>query len=107
MSEVREFIESPWEQGIHEAVPYKVVSTLPWGDGSPDPGSVVVKVFDQTALEADVSTETLTGAPTIINDAILLPVLHGLVEKHAYRMEVQWTSGGATFEAYGIIHTKR
>lgn len=83
-------------QGVRERIPY-TLDTTPWG-GAPSAPVVTVKL-DGT----DVTSTVTTGSPTVNGDDILLPVIHSLTAGKRYRVEVQWVSAGATFEAPGYI----
>lgn len=100
--DVREIKESPWEQGVEEVRPY-VLTTTPWG-GSPS--NAVVKLYEGAAL-TDVSATKLTGAASIVGDDITTPAVTGLEDGKRYRLEIKYTIGGRTEEAYGWIVGKR
>ena len=94
---VREFRESPWEQGADEARDY-TLDTAPWG-GSPS--SPVVTVYD--ADGEDVSEYVLTGSASVSGDTITTPVVGGLAAGREYRLEIMFTVEGRVEEAYGYI----
>lgn len=94
---VREFVESPWEQGADEARDY-VLDTGPWG-GSP--ATPVVKLYDDGY--DDVSATKLTGAASVSGDNITTPVVAGLQAGRTYRLEIRFVVEGRTEEAYGQI----
>ena len=97
----RRFKEGTWPQGQDEKIAYSV-DTTPWGG---TPAGLVVKVFDVTnqGQYADVSGTCLSGSASASGNDIITPLVQALTPDHTYRLEVQWTNGGNTFEAYGII----
>lgn len=94
---VREFRESPWEQGADEERNY-VLDTTPWG-GSPS--SPVVKLFEGD--DEDVSATKLSGAASVNGNSITTPMVVGLDAGQEYRLEIQFTVEGRVEEAYGHI----
>lgn len=94
---VREFRESPWEQGADEERDY-VLDTSPWG-GSPS--APVVKIFDEGY--DDVSATMLAGSASVSGDTITTPVVKGLGAGRTYRLEIKFVVDGRTEEAYGHI----
>ena len=94
---VREFRESPWEQGADEKRDY-VLDTSPWG-GSPS--SPTVAVYDEGY--DDVSEQTLVGSASVSGDTITTPVVKGLGAGRTYRLEIKFVVDGRTEEAYGHI----
>jgi hypothetical protein len=94
---VREFRESPWEQGADERRNY-VLDTTPWG-GSPS--AVVVKLFEGD--DEDVSGAKLEGAASVNGSSITTPMVVGLDAGQEYRLEIQFVVEGRTEEAYGHI----
>jgi hypothetical protein len=104
MTEVREMNESGIGQGQDETLVY-TLDVSPWGSG---PASVQVKIYDTTGgAYTDMSTTMLTGAVSIAGDQITLPALSGVVAGHNYRLEVKFTIGSNTFEAWCLIKGER
>jgi hypothetical protein len=102
-SETRQVQESPLVQGVDEKLTYTLTVT-PWGN---TPSGPVVKAFDITdGGYLDVSNTVLVGSPTILENVITLPSLENLTAGHKYRVEVQWLSGGNTFEAYAEVEAE-
>lgn len=100
-SSVREFRESPWEQGIDEER-YYTLDTAPWG-GSP--ASVEVALFDGDY--DDVTAEKLSGSAVVGGDTITTPMVRGLAAGSTYRLEIKFVVDGRTEEAYGYIYCAR
>jgi hypothetical protein len=104
MAEVREMNESGLGQGVDEELVY-VLDVSPWGE---DPGDVQVTVYDITGgAYADVSEDVLTGEASVTGNEITLPALSGLEANHRYRLEVKFTIGANTFEAWCMIKGER
>lgn len=97
MSYIREFKESPLVQGEDEIVAYDLTTT-PWG-GSPASSAAVIK----DPKGRDVSATCLAGSASEAGDVITTPLVQNLTSGIRYRLEVQWTSGGNTLEAFGFI----
>ncbi len=98
---IREIIESPQPQGVDEEIVY-TLTTTPWGS---DPSASAVVVFDVTdGAREDVTTTVMpAGSPSESGDVVTLPTLEALTASKKYRVEIQFTSGGNVFEAFGII----
>lgn len=89
----REVIESPITQGVGESLAYPVTTT-PWGSS---PTSVVVKLYEGAT---DRSATMLSGSASVLGDVITTPKVTGLTAGHEYRLEVQFTCSGNTYETY-------
>ena len=83
-------------QGVDEQIVYSLTTT-PWCSL---PASIAVVAKDKTVDLADVSATVLSGAASANGDVISLPTLSGLTKDHTYRIEVKFSAGGNTFEAY-------
>jgi hypothetical protein len=104
MTEVREMNESGLGQGVDEELVY-VLDVSPWGSG---PTGVEVKVYDVTGgAYTDRSAAMLSGAASVAGDEITLPALSGVEANHRYRLEVKFTIGANTFEAWCLIMGER
>ncbi len=101
MSSIREFRESPWEQGIDEER-YYTLDTAPWG-GSP--AWVEVALFDGDY--DDVSEVKLSGDVVVSGDMITTPLVRCLAAGSTYRLEIKFVVDGRTEEAYGYIYCAR
>src|SRR3990172_1901961 len=100
----RQVLETDIRQGLDESISY-TLTTTPWGSS---PTSISVTAWDITYGEmTNVSSTVLTGTPAAVGDVITLPVMAGLTENHAYRVEVKFTSGGHIFEPYFIVFAER
>lgn len=86
-----------YTQGNDKTIIYSVTTT-PWGS---TPTNVSVKAYDVTGgTRTDVTSTVLSGNATVVGDVITLPALTGLTAQKRYRIEVQFDSGGNTFEPY-------
>ena len=103
MSVARQVQESPLVQGEDEAITY-TLTTTPWGSS---PSSSAVKAYDITdGGETDVSGTVLNGSPSEVGDVITLPSVESLTAGKRYRIDVKFTAGGNTLEAYAIIEAE-
>lgn len=100
----REVVQGKQLMGIDEKIAYKLTTT-PWASS---PASPVVVVKDVLAEYTDVTTAVMpSGSPSIVGDVITLPILQALTAGKVYRVEVKFTSGGNTFEAYFNVLAER
>jgi hypothetical protein len=84
-------------QGNDESIVYSITTTS-WGS---TPVVVAVKAYDVTGgTREDVTDTVLSGSSSVDGDVITLPAVGGLTPGKMYRIEVQFTSGGNTFEPY-------
>ena len=96
MAGSRKFKESPMNQSPGEIVAY-LLTTTPWGS-SPTSPAVTIK---QNGL--DVTSDVTSGAASVASDVITTPLIQSLTAGKAYRIEIQFVTGGNTFEAIGLI----
>jgi hypothetical protein len=100
MADSHEVTEGPLYQGEDEIIAY----TLDVSNIGDDPTAVVVVVKDMYAA-ADVTDEVMpTNSPTVEGNVITLSPLRDLTRNRTYRVEVQFVSGGNTFEPYFVVH---
>lgn len=97
---MRQIVESPIEQGADEEIVYSLTTT-PWGSS---PTSPSVAVFDESAGDVDVTADVVTGSASVAGDVITLPTIGGLTRGTRYRLEIQFTAAGNTWEAYARIN---
>lgn len=100
----REINESPVTQGVHERISY-TIDTTPWG-GSPSAVSVTVYNYSTRSTEDEFNvTDTVmpTNEPTVDEDTITLSPLYSLTAGIRYRITIQWSNAGNTFETYAYI----
>lgn len=91
-------------QGEAEKITYNLTVT-PWGAS---PSSVVVSAYDVTGGDrTNVSSTVLVGSASVSGDVITLPSLERLTAGHLYRIEIQWLSGGNTFECYVFVEAEQ
>lgn len=95
---IRECVESPLTQGADEQIAY-VIDTTNWG-GSPT--SPTLKVYD-TEDGSDVTTTCTTGTTSESGNDITTAKIKSLTAGHEYRVEVQYTYSGNTFELYFLV----
>lgn len=98
--EIREFFESPIEQGINEVIAYRFYTT-PWGT-APSAGSA--KIYDPEGV--DVTSTNLSGIVVIAGDLFTTPAVTGLLKNKTYRLAVKFTCSGNIFEPYAQIVAK-
>ncbi len=101
MRNVREVVNSPVEQGIEEAIAYRI-KTTPWGKG---PTYVACTLWDVSQTEWADATADLIGGPAVNGDQIITAKVSGLNAGHRYRLEVKFTcEDGNTYECYLVIN---
>jgi hypothetical protein len=99
---IREFEESPAEQGQDERIARRIDTTKWPGTGGVT--NVVNVLKDKDGV--DVSGTKLAGSPTVNVEEITTSLVIGLVPGEFYRFEVKWDKGGNTYEAWGILQGK-
>lgn len=100
----REVKEGVQLQGKDEIIAYELTTT-PWGSS---PTSVAVTLWDVTAATwTDVSSTMLSGAASVAGDVITTPLVTGLTAGSTYRLEVKFSTGGNTLEAYAVIQAEK
>lgn len=100
----REVKEGVQLQGKDEIIAYELTTT-PWGSS---PTNVAVTLWDVTAATwTDVSSTMLSGAASVAGDVITTPLVTGLTAGSTYRLEVKFSTGGNTLEAYAIIEAQK
>jgi hypothetical protein len=101
---VREIKESPVTQGTDETIVY-TLTTTPWASDPTSPSAKIFSFIDD--VYADVTSTNMTGAASAVGDVITLPAIGSLVVDTRYRVEVQFTVSGNTFESYAWIYAER
>lgn len=100
MAVTREVKEGNLEQGKDEIIAY-TLTTTPWGSS---PSSVVVTLWDITSPAwTEVTSTMLSGAASVLGDVITTPLVTGLTAGNVYRLEIKFSTGGNTLEAYAVI----
>ena len=99
---MRQVIEGVQTQGVDEVIVYSITAT-------PAPDAVThVKVYDESQAYLDVTATVMPSGAASIDDAVItLPALKLLTERHLYRVEVLYTSGGNTLEPYFFVRAER
>ena len=100
MPDKREFKNSPWPQGVDEAISY-YFSASPW-TACPLSPSVVLK---NNTTGSD-SGSNLVGSASVSGVTITTPQVASLVSGCTYRLEVKWADNNTTaniFESWGRI----
>lgn len=107
MASIREFQESPIEQGVDERIPYNF-SLANWPTGTYSSPSVVVKDITNPESITDVTATVMpSGSASIATSTFTTPILRALTENNIYRMECKWTVDSTTiFEAYCIVNAR-
>jgi hypothetical protein len=95
---IRKIVEGRLVQGSDERLRYSLTTT-PWGSNPSSASVVAYDISDLTAWQ-DVSATVLDGDPEVMGDVINLPWVKGLAAGNLYRIEVCFTCGDNTFEAY-------
>ena len=105
MAVSREVKEGTLQQGVDEAIYWKLTTT-PWGS---TPTAVAVTAFARSASATwtTVTSTVLSGAASVEGDVITLPKLSALTEGTFYRIEVKFTAGGNIFEAIIPVQAER
>lgn len=102
----REVREGRQAQSANEKIAY-TLTTTPWAS---TPTVTALSAYDITGpRQYDPVTSTVfpTGSSSVAGDVITLPLLQALTAGHVYRVVVQFTSGGNTFEAYFDVQAER
>lgn len=100
----REITEGRQVQGADETVVY-ALTTTPWGTS---PGSESAKIYEVDGdTYTDVTATKMSGSASAAADVITLPSIHDLIAGTLYRVEVKFTCGSNTFEAYAEIIGER
>lgn len=107
MASLREWKESPLEQGIDEIVIYTVTVPTSWGQ---DPGTITNTLYrvKPDGTLTDVSSTMLTGSASASGQVITTKAHTGLTlcATNKYMSQVKFVVGTKTLECYGIIHVR-
>ena len=95
--------ESPIEQGQDEEITY-TLTTTPWGSS---PTDVSLAAYDAMQSFKDVTSEVLSGSPSVAGDVITFPVVGSLSIRHVYVVEIQFTADGQVYETHVEIRCVR
>ena len=107
MTQTREILEGPQEQGAEEIVTYTLTVPTTWGTPTGTPTVKAYSYIDQAYTDV-TSTVIPTNAPTVASQVITLSPLKLLTVGVLYRVEVLFaTSEGNTFEAFGWVQCNR
>ena len=96
---VREFIESPMMQGIHEVAVYKV-NVIKWN--TPNPTHAFVNLYEPTT-RALLNSTMLSGDPAISGSLVFTPALYNTEEGKHYLLLIGWSGTFGIRSAYGTI----
>ena len=103
MTTPRQVNETEIYQGEDERIAYQLTTT-PWGS-SPTSASIVL--YDVTAgARTDVTATNLSGSATVNGDVITCPIVKSLLPSKRYKLEIKFSSGGNTWEAFAIINSE-
>jgi hypothetical protein len=89
---------SPEQQRPDERVAYQITIDTSYAS----PSSPVCVLYDVTN-STDVTSTKLSGSAAIVGQVLTTPLVIALVAGTDYRLELQFVSGGNTFEPYLII----
>lgn len=105
MSDRREIAEGKQTQGEDESIIYTLTTTN-WVTNPTTPSA---KIFSVVGLSSftDVTSTNMSGISSVSGDVITLPTAFDLVVGTVYRVEVQFTANGNTFEAYAWVECER
>lgn len=93
---IREVVEGLLTQGVDERITYTIDST-PWGD---DPTSPTAVIKDEQDSFNDVTGTVATGSASANGNIISTPEIYNLSAGKIYRVEVKFSIGGNTLEAF-------
>lgn len=105
----RKIAQSPLYVGKNETVPF----TLDFAGFVPAAvtslSSAAVTLHDITRGEpgTDVSSTKLSGSPSFTNLVLTLPLITGLADGGVYLLRARGSSGGATYELWGLVRGER
>ena len=101
-NESRSVIEGRQPQGVNEAIRWVIVVKPAAVTAGP------VTVHDVTNEPwQDVTLASVTGAASVQDGKVVLPLVHGLTAGHVYRVAVQYSDGTSTLEPYIEIEAER
>ena len=103
MATKRQFgFDSP--QGVDEAVNNYTFDASRWGFTEL---TAIVSVTATNSAGSDVSATIISGSGSIVDGTtIILPTIHSLTAGERYRIEIKFTSGGGTYEAFGYLYAE-
>lgn len=102
----RQIVEGEQPQGEDEVLIYTLTTTN-WAS-SPTNTSAKIFSHDQTdGSYTDVTATNMSGSTSVSGDVITLPTITGLSDGTRYRVEVQFTVDGSTYEPYAWIKGDR
>ena len=96
---VREFIESPMMQGIHEVAVYRI-NAIQWK--TPNPTHAFVNLYEPTTRTLLNST-MLSGDPAISGSLVFTPAIYNIEEGKHYLLLIGWSGTFGIRSAYGTI----
>ncbi len=98
----REVIEGRQNQGTDEQIAYVFALASGTNPESPD-----FTLWDLTGgSRTDVSATKLAGDAVVDGDNVTSPLVHGLVEGHAYRLQLTYATNGNTLSAFANIEAE-
>ena len=104
MATNREIKESPLAQGADETIVY-TLTTTPWASTPTSPSAKIYSFIDDAYT--DVTSTNMSGSASTNGDVLTLPAVGSLVADTRYRMEIQFTVSGSTFEPFAWIDAER
>ena len=107
MTQTREILEGPQEQGTEEIIIYTLTVPTTWGTPTGTPTVKVYSYVDQAYTDV-TSTVMPTNSPSIASQVITLSPLKLLTTGVLYRVEILFaTSEGDTKEAFAWVQCNR
>lgn len=98
--------ETDIRQGAGESIIY-TITTTPWGSSPTDVTVAGYEVKPDDTFTDVTTTIIPSGSASVSGDVITLPAVTALTAEKRYRIEVLFTSGSNTFEAYFEIKAER
>ena len=96
---IREFIESPILQGIHEVIVY-MVNVQKWK--TPNPTHVFVNIYEPTT-KALLNSTMLSVNVAISGSLVFTPAIYNVEEGKHYNLLIGWSGSFGIRSAYGKI----
>ena len=93
---ILEVMEGIQYQTSDEQIAYSITTTN-WASTPAAPSAAAYDEYDNSVV---TSTVFPVNNPSAVGDVITLSLLRALTQKHTYRIEVRFTSGGNTYECY-------
>jgi hypothetical protein len=90
-------------QGVDEIINNYTFDASRWGFTSL---TAITAVIATNRAGDNVTTTIISGSGSISGTTITLPTIKSLTVGEIYRIELKFTSGGGTFEAFGYLYAE-